>query len=101
MQKVQWEGIDEKVSAMCLGTMYFGSRVIIKHHTRSWTPISRLVAIFSTRPITMPAGLMDSKVMKAKHCWDSISQIEVTAMRFSCPQNWVRAGSKKADGSIV
>jgi aryl-alcohol dehydrogenase-like predicted oxidoreductase len=27
MQKVQWKGNDEKVSAMCLGTMYFGSRV--------------------------------------------------------------------------
>lgn len=27
MQKVQWKGSDEKVSAMCLGTMYFGSRV--------------------------------------------------------------------------
>jgi aryl-alcohol dehydrogenase-like predicted oxidoreductase len=27
MQKVQWKGSDEQVSAMCLGTMYFGSRV--------------------------------------------------------------------------
>ena len=27
MQKVQWKGSDEKVSAMCQGTMYFGSRV--------------------------------------------------------------------------
>jgi aryl-alcohol dehydrogenase-like predicted oxidoreductase len=27
MQKVQWKGGDEQVSAMCLGAMYFGSRV--------------------------------------------------------------------------
>jgi aryl-alcohol dehydrogenase-like predicted oxidoreductase len=27
MQKVQWRGSQEHVSAMCLGTMYFGSRV--------------------------------------------------------------------------
>lgn len=27
MRKVQWKGSDEKVSALCLGTMYFGSRV--------------------------------------------------------------------------
>jgi aryl-alcohol dehydrogenase-like predicted oxidoreductase len=27
MQKIQWKGSNEKVSAMCLGTMYFGSRV--------------------------------------------------------------------------
>jgi aryl-alcohol dehydrogenase-like predicted oxidoreductase len=27
MQKIQWKGSDEQVSAMCLGTMYFGSRV--------------------------------------------------------------------------
>jgi aryl-alcohol dehydrogenase-like predicted oxidoreductase len=27
MKKTQWKGGDEQVSAMCLGTMYFGSRV--------------------------------------------------------------------------
>ena len=27
MQKIQWKGGDDQVSAMCLGTMYFGSRV--------------------------------------------------------------------------
>jgi aryl-alcohol dehydrogenase-like predicted oxidoreductase len=27
MQKIQWKGSHETVSAMCLGTMYFGSRV--------------------------------------------------------------------------
>ena len=27
MQKIQWKGSEEKVSALCLGTMYFGSRV--------------------------------------------------------------------------
>lgn len=27
MQKIQWKGSNETVSAMCLGTMYFGSRV--------------------------------------------------------------------------